>query len=122
MLVFSIAAHVSGGAGRIQLQITRGSATYTIGAIIGSLVTDQGMATNTGANTDFPENGIVRTSAGLIDDQLPILQHQAASGYSIALSRDIIIPLLAGDTLQFIATNGTAGATTYIDDLVVMII
>ncbi len=124
ILVISIAAHVSGGAGQIQLKITRGGATYKFGSIMGSLVTDQGLVyTSTGA-TYANETSIVSTSAGIISEELPRIQFTAGTAGVFNAGGGVreLIPLLAGDTLQFIATNNTAGATTYIDDLVVMLI
>ncbi|MEM3873183.1 MAG: hypothetical protein QXE05_11550 [Nitrososphaeria archaeon] len=115
IIVISMAGH--GTNGSIQLQLTRGSSTYKFGnyyETTGTLYNS--MFGNVGSNNG--QNYIASSS--------PIFLYTEANSNGntniVGANLSFILPVYAGDSLQFYATNNTSGGITYVDDLLVMLI
>jgi len=104
----TVAGHVSAGTGFIYINLTRGSTTYALGSISASLLVDKGEI------NVISTSSIMLSNIQLITSGAPTYALQSNS-YSLEL------PVLSGDSLQFLAGNGTAGDITYIDDMVVVL-
>ena len=110
ILKITIIGHVSGGAGFIYLLITRNNVTYFIGL-------------NSISSTLFSNaqsSGITTTASEFLSYSLANVTTTNSQTYS---SNPLVfeLPVLENDNLQFRAGNSTAGDTTYIDDLVVIL-
>ncbi|MEM3873375.1 MAG: hypothetical protein QXE05_12520 [Nitrososphaeria archaeon] len=113
--IISIIGHTSGGAGYIVLELTRGSNTYTYGN-----------TTSTPPNSLFGNSG-TPSSTNYINSTSPTPLFTTGNfttegAYESGASPSFILPVYSGDSLQFYATNNTAGDITYIDDVLVMLI
>ena len=108
ILRITIIGHTNGSA-YIQLRLTRGSTTYSLGSTSSSLFTDL-------------------VSQAYFADGSPTLlikNIEASDANTIATSIQesdfvLILTVYAGDSLQFYGANGTAADVTYIDDLLVI--
>ena len=105
----SVIGHVEAGTGFIQIGLTRNSVTYYLGTYSASL---------------FSENS---ASAYFYQTSPTLLLKNTSGSDESTLSQavdegDFVLSLLlyAGDTIQFLASNGTAGYVTYIDNLMVV--
>ncbi|MEM3873031.1 MAG: hypothetical protein QXE05_10785 [Nitrososphaeria archaeon] len=106
--VISMAGHVNADNGYIQLQLKRGSSTYLYGNTINSLFVD---------SKNFQPSIVSTSSIALYS-----INTASNGGYGFGFSSYQLIPVYSGDLLQFYATNSTANETTYIDDVLVMLI
>ncbi|MEM3872670.1 MAG: hypothetical protein QXE05_08940 [Nitrososphaeria archaeon] len=97
--VISMAGHVSGSYGYIQLKLTRGSNTFTFGG--SDSLFNNGSVSYIGATSSTP----LTTDYNTYYNNLPL-----------------ILPVYGGDSLQFYASNSGLNDITYIDDLLVMLI
>ena len=105
----SVIGHVGAGTGYIQIGLIRNSVTYYLGTNAASLFSENS------ATASFAETSptlLLKNTSGSNESTL-----------SAAIDEgDFVLSLLlyAGDTIQFLASNGTAGDVTYIDDLMVV--
>lgn len=101
--------HVNGGTGKADFTINRGGTILYIGSS-GSSGAIGGIG-NSGLFTDGATEGFTSTTEVML---LPM-----------SITNDGISPItyavLSGDIIQFRVNNATAGDTTYIDDLIVML-
>jgi hypothetical protein len=106
----TIAGHINGGEGFIQLNLTRGTVTYSLGGMssVTSLLGNQN-GTYIGSSTGFFTN--------VLSNSNPYANNSLYGSNPFTLE----IPVLSGDSLQFLAGNNTAGDITYIDDMVVIL-
>ena len=108
ILRITVAGYVNAGAGFIQLALTRSSNTYLLGNVTASLFSD-------GTN----KNDITDASPTLLIKNV-VASSNALTTYVDESDYALILPVYAGDSLQFNATNNVAGDITYIDDLLVI--
>ncbi|MEM3873046.1 MAG: hypothetical protein QXE05_10860 [Nitrososphaeria archaeon] len=118
--VISMMGHVNAGNGYIQLQLTRGSNTYSYGNTNFSLFSDS-------ASTSSSSSSAYIGSTSSVPQFTQIINYGTLSStytiYARYLKSNIfVLPLNSGDSLQFYAANNTAGDITYVDDVLVMLI
>jgi len=109
ILKVTIIGHVNGSDGLIGLQLTRGTTNYMYGgqALGRSLFGSNGNPYIT-STTPIPLNYVMQLNPNAL----------STVGYaSSPFTMEILV--LAGDVIQLLAGNYTAGDITYIDDLVV---
>jgi len=105
----TIAGHINGGQGYLQLNLTRGSTTYNFGSISSSGSLFGNNSTDYITGTSYFANYLIGSN--------PFQTNPSYGSNPFILE----IPVLSGDSLQFLAGNNTAGGTTYIDDMVVIL-
>ncbi|MEM4067997.1 MAG: hypothetical protein QXV17_14180 [Candidatus Micrarchaeaceae archaeon] len=113
--LISMMGHVSAGEGFITFNLKRGSNTFTYGYTSGN------PPNSIFGNVGYPSssNYISNTTS------LPLFttgNFSTLSNNESGASPSFILPVYSGDSLQFYATNSTAGEVTYIDDVLVMLI
>ncbi|MEM4068125.1 MAG: hypothetical protein QXV17_14835 [Candidatus Micrarchaeaceae archaeon] len=110
--VISMSGHVNSGNGFIQLELTRGSSSYLYGEYNGGNGPSL-FGTNNTANYINSTTSLPLFSSG---------NFSSNGGSIIGSAPSFILPVYSGDSLQFYATNNTSNDTTYIDDVLVMLI
>lgn len=115
LIKIQMTGHVNAtSTGFVQLNLTRGGNVLTYGNMSQSLFTS---STNGSSGTN-PSSNIDNLTS---NTPLFSVVYWSAVGYN---SNNYVVELavLNGDSLQFVAGNGTAGNITYIDDLEVLLL
>ena len=124
LLYFGLKGHISAGVGIIDYTLTRNSITYYVWEIQSSNHTSTILGTtNSGAydslwsDSAYNNDSLTSTTSVIL---MPTLMAPAVNS-STTHFHTSPLSVLNGDVIQFRVSNATAGDTTYIDDLVVIL-
>ena len=111
LVKITISGHISADTGFVSIVLTRGSNTFYYTNSQSATILSNSIFTTPG---NF---GIVNTTIL----PLSVAGNLGATNGNTVLQFIFELPVLASDSIQFVAGNNTASTTTYVDDLVVVL-